>query len=410
MPASPEAAAFKAEADVLFRAGEYQRAADRYCEATALDDSDPVYFSNLAAAYLKLNKFGDAVDAAHSALVKDPRSFKARYRRAMGRKGLQLFPECLLDLASALTTEPGHADAAREFDLVEAICLQERRLMSSRDITAADFPPAFGSESRRPDQTLTLHENTLLDSRSPAPQKLSTSDHLEICYTCRKKKPRKEIKMCRKCMAIKYCSVECQRADWPEHRTSCKLPHDNHVTMRLGRAMSQHPYFFAHLMLYSLRAMGITTRPTNYHKFILLVIVEMVPVASPVPPGMPSTRLSIRQMLSVPIHIIPDKPRNEYIELVNQLQLKHPGDALYGYWITTNAVYAQGDDWRYRMWVSPVAQQLMRAFQADPRYIIPMESLSRGTEQHLSLNLGSLFQNMEDELILDVHNRYQLRA
>lgn len=144
------------------------------------------------------NRFAECVDAAHSALVKDPRSFKARYRRAMGRKGLKLFPECLIDLASVLTTDPAHVDATREFDIVEAICLQERRLMNTEEIVVADSPPAFGSEYRTPEQLPRLSEADVVVSPSLPTRTSSSGGHLERCFTCRVQKPRREIKTCKK--------------------------------------------------------------------------------------------------------------------------------------------------------------------------------------------------------------------
>ncbi|KAJ7839637.1 hypothetical protein B0H13DRAFT_2417618 [Mycena leptocephala] len=237
----------------------------------------------------------EAAEAAHAALLRDPRSFKARYRRAMGRKGLRLFPECLLDLASALTTEPGNADVNREFDAVETICRMERRLLNSEDITAADYPPAFGAESRSAEQLPTPSVHIAATSTPPPRRGTSADGALEICFACRAKKPRKQ------CKAVKYCSLTCQRADWPEHKTRCKLASDNHVTVRLGRTLSQHQYFSIHLLLYSIRAMGLTTSLLNYQRFILLVVVEMVPIVPPAPPGGLTQRLAIRQLLSVPI-------------------------------------------------------------------------------------------------------------
>ncbi|KAJ7603878.1 hypothetical protein DFH06DRAFT_1255942 [Mycena polygramma] len=398
------ALATKSEADACFRTGDYAGAAERYLAAIALHDSDPIYFSNLAAAYLKLNKFSEAVDAAHAALLKDPRAFKPRYRRAMGRKGLGLHPECLIDLASVLTLEPGNADANREFDAVEAICQQERRLFNSEQIAAADFPPMFGP-SGMTDEAV----GAATTSAVPPPRRTGGT-HIEICFLCRAKKLRKKIKTCTKCMAVKYCSVDCQRADWPEHKKSCKPASDNHITVRLGRTMSQHQYFPSHLLLYAIRALGLTTRMNNYTRFILLIVVEMVPIVSPGPPGTPSQRLAISRLLSVPIHVIPDKVRDEYVELVNQALANHLGNPLYGYWITANGIYTEGGDWRYRLWVSRLEGQLLHALRNDASMSFPVQSLSLGREQHLRLDLESLFQNMEDELRLDVANKYDLRA
>lgn len=46
----------RAQAGRLFKAGDYQGAADCYERAIAETDKVAVYFSNLAAAYLKLSK------------------------------------------------------------------------------------------------------------------------------------------------------------------------------------------------------------------------------------------------------------------------------------------------------------------------------------------------------------------
>ena len=42
---------------------------------------------------------------------------------------------------------------------------------------------------------------------------------LGCCHKCKKKIDR--LKRCSRCLAVSYCSVECQRAHWPNHKTSC---------------------------------------------------------------------------------------------------------------------------------------------------------------------------------------------
>ncbi|KAJ7364467.1 hypothetical protein DFH08DRAFT_1073180 [Mycena albidolilacea] len=83
----------------LFKAGNYGGAAKYYQCAIAENDTVSTYFANLAEADLRLEMYHAAQDAAQRALTLDPRSVKARYRRAMARKGLNLIPEALVDIA-----------------------------------------------------------------------------------------------------------------------------------------------------------------------------------------------------------------------------------------------------------------------------------------------------------------------
>jgi hypothetical protein len=134
------------------------------------------------------------------ALVRDPRSVKARYRRAMARRGLGNIPEALVDLASLLTTAPTHGEAMSAFaELLSVQNVPGSRRMSPENILAADFPPAYGSmspgvasiqpsDSLRPVSDFTSWQDM---DRLP-PIQLST------CRTCKTTKSRDEIKTCQK--------------------------------------------------------------------------------------------------------------------------------------------------------------------------------------------------------------------
>lgn len=44
-----------------------------------------------------------------------------------------------------------------------------------------------------------------------------------ICSSCLKACSRGDLKQCGSCKVIRYCSVQCQRLDWPLHKTECKF-------------------------------------------------------------------------------------------------------------------------------------------------------------------------------------------
>lgn len=46
-----------------------------------------------------------------------------------------------------------------------------------------------------------------------------SSEFLDCCSVCGKNA---DLKTCKECHKIKYCSRECQRVDWNTHKTNCK--------------------------------------------------------------------------------------------------------------------------------------------------------------------------------------------
>ncbi|KAF8155011.1 hypothetical protein K438DRAFT_1987237 [Mycena galopus ATCC 62051] len=47
---------------------------------------------------------------------------------------------------------------------------------------------------------------------------------VHACYTCREKTGRDNLKYCARCKGVWYCSKECQRADWKNHKKYCGQP------------------------------------------------------------------------------------------------------------------------------------------------------------------------------------------
>ena len=41
------------------------------------------------------------------------------------------------------------------------------------------------------------------------------------CFLCNRFKEYSQLKVCSRCKLSQYCSVECQRADWPTHKETC---------------------------------------------------------------------------------------------------------------------------------------------------------------------------------------------
>ncbi|KAJ7473373.1 hypothetical protein FB451DRAFT_1249115 [Mycena latifolia] len=74
----------------------------------------------------------------------------------------------------------------------------------------------------------------------------------------------RKMKMCATCNVVRYCSKECQRADWKEHKLYCQIP----PIMDIGVWMDTHEALFRWALIEALR---IRSDPSNIHKYGLWV-------------------------------------------------------------------------------------------------------------------------------------------
>ena len=83
-----EAERLKNEANSLFINEHYEEAVKKYSEAIKLNEKVSTYFSNRAEAYLRLERYGEALEDCRSALELDGSNFKAVYRMAVAQFSL----------------------------------------------------------------------------------------------------------------------------------------------------------------------------------------------------------------------------------------------------------------------------------------------------------------------------------
>ncbi|KAJ6451827.1 hypothetical protein C8R47DRAFT_1169704 [Mycena vitilis] len=391
----PAGSQFNSEAGRLFKTGDYTGAAELYERAINENDSVATYFCNLAAAYLKLERWHAAQEAGRRALLLEPRSFKARYRRAMARKGLKLISQALVDIAGVLTADPGNAQAKAEFAVLAEIHQRAGGgALEPNEMLAADFPHAYGSPSNPPLRNL------------DDPHQMSRP----LFYKVDADEPpgyaaiRPGVVTCRKCSQTNYCSVKCQRADWPIHKRTCGVTPDyGRLTIKIGRNIHHHQFFQLHLILYAVRAMGPPNLPSGKHDFLLMVVVDMVPIPNSQPPR---KRIAVTNILPVPLCIVPPDMVDIHRAVVAGTL---PHVYLHAIWITTSGVYKPGEEEPGRVGVIAVAPFIMKSI-GNPMFSLDLYSHSYGCFRRVTPDLDFIFASINDELKMDTANHYRLQA
>jgi hypothetical protein len=128
----------------------------------------------------------------------------------MARKGLNLIPEALVDIAGVLTADPGNSQARTELGiLVEIQRMAGRRSLEPEQILAASFPHAYGSTSNPPVRNLSdPHQMSLSFFYKVYPDEVPTIAAINPgvvpsgCIACKVIKDKKDLKTCQKVLTL----------------------------------------------------------------------------------------------------------------------------------------------------------------------------------------------------------------
>lgn len=103
----------KEQGNSAFKRGDYEEAIERYKVAYDIEPEMPHYQLNLAAAYLKINKWIEAERACDLAL-RQHKSVKGHWRRAQARKSQGKPDDAIKDLRAVLRLQPNNEEAQAE--------------------------------------------------------------------------------------------------------------------------------------------------------------------------------------------------------------------------------------------------------------------------------------------------------
>jgi stress-induced-phosphoprotein 1 len=140
------AEALKTEGNGFFKGGQYEKAIEKYLEATKLDASVPAYWSNMAACYEKIGKYEEMSDAARNCIKADRNFVKGYFRLATAQRATGDLAGCVKTLESGLAVDSANPDLKQmKKDIVEqqrneqvkSHCDRAGELLQNGDIAGA---------------------------------------------------------------------------------------------------------------------------------------------------------------------------------------------------------------------------------------------------------------------------------
>ncbi|KAH9955231.1 hypothetical protein BC827DRAFT_1237872 [Russula dissimulans] len=169
----------KEKGNAAFKTGDYAAAIGHYTAAALADPSDPTFFLNRAAAYLKLSKNQDAERDCTTVLgLSNNKNVKALYRRAQARVALQKLGEAHNDLQTALKLEPNSEAVKVELARVDGLIVSGKAKSRSAPIEVSaplstSSPPSSAAPPKRRRVPIAIID----DDASPPPSTSATSAH-----------------------------------------------------------------------------------------------------------------------------------------------------------------------------------------------------------------------------------------
>ncbi|KAJ7879419.1 hypothetical protein B0H13DRAFT_959417 [Mycena leptocephala] len=227
----------------------------------------------------------------------------------------------------------------------------------------------------------------------------------------------REIKTCRGAPPpYTATSIDVTPRRRPQHKKDCiRYPDHDVLAMHLCKTLLDHKYIRMHLIFYAMRSIGgaLHHSPPPYLA-VLLVFIKMVAVASGPKAARKKQRLSITNVITVPLGVFDEDTRNSCVDQLEQMRgtCRMPGAP--GVALVATPFLGRGreaDKSRCLIFMHRVVPELvMMATQPAFQKLMSFESHSFGVGRTLTADLDELYWNVEDELANDAENYYGLQG
>ena len=171
-----EAAKLKLEGNDLYKAKKYEAAAAKYQEAIDKDQCNAVYYTNLCACFNQLKLYKDMNFEATKCIAMNENSVKGHYWLIMSLKKQKKYKEAFVQCDSSLEKFPDNSDI---------------KLLRAE---------------------ISMKVKRCANEKCPVP--FANQVDLFQCSACKDTSGT---------IDTYYCSRDCQKSDWPRHKTICQV-------------------------------------------------------------------------------------------------------------------------------------------------------------------------------------------
>jgi tetratricopeptide (TPR) repeat protein len=210
---SKDAEQLKLEGNELFKAAKYKKALEKYNEACQLSPSVPAYWSNASACYEKLQDFNGMKRSAERCIEADKNFAKGYFRLAIAQKELEELGEAKETVEKALTLHDKNEDfQLLKLQIENLVDLIKCNICGNPDTTSVCSRCHVQSYCSRECQKAGWSEH----KKTCEPPSTSLFVNCQNCMTLIK-----TLRVCSKCKNAYYCSRKCQLQHFSQHKPTC---------------------------------------------------------------------------------------------------------------------------------------------------------------------------------------------
>ncbi|KAJ6584824.1 hypothetical protein B0H19DRAFT_1106772 [Mycena capillaripes] len=138
-----------------------------------------------------------------------------------------------------------------------------------------------------------------------------------VCSNCSLSPPNTTLKLCAKCKLTRYCSKDCQKIHWKQHKYSCQLgagdvernvPQE-YRAQKFAEQLTHIPWLMILIDMYAVVALQLDVDRSNAARSCLCARITVEPVPVPLGGSKPTVMLQFERFEIKPVSVLTESMR-----------------------------------------------------------------------------------------------------